>query len=386
MNNFNEQHHINPFDANYRVWKRSRRMIEKDNLIGFRRIGNQSKRRYEPYWNLNINNEMICESLNEYNGKIYKRWMLHYSLQRKIISKLRVKKPKIISMFTHKGGVGKSTMTVNIIDFLISNLDFCKLEKVSRILVIDSDPQMNLTQYLMDSDEFEDHLSRQIESPTENTWSYSLKESIENFNLNYKVESINRHREDLGIHTVHAILGSLVSLQLMSAFSQELQAYRNGMIRLFNKFRDDYDLILIDMSPSLDAINQSIINYSDHVISVHNIDIFAKYHWRIMLNNLGVMDLENKFIGYIINRFKPADGFLSQNDRILMKDIINGYGKQPIGYLEDAHTGYKIDDSILKWALKHDCVIPGNEDESRSVMIKLELSMIISELFRRLNE
>ena len=44
---------------------------------------------------------------------------------------------KIITFFNHKGGVGKTT--------LVHNLGFILADKGYKVLLIDADPQMNLT-------------------------------------------------------------------------------------------------------------------------------------------------------------------------------------------------------------------------------------------------
>src|ERR1700730_17542527 len=51
-------------------------------------------------------------------------------------------KMKTLALFNHKGGVGKTTLTVNVADTLI-DLGF-------RVLLIDADPQCNLTSFYLD--------------------------------------------------------------------------------------------------------------------------------------------------------------------------------------------------------------------------------------------
>src|SRR5687767_4938226 len=49
-----------------------------------------------------------------------------------------------IAVFNHKGGVGKTTLTVNLAAALA--------EKGKRVLLLDTDPQCNLTSYLLSED------------------------------------------------------------------------------------------------------------------------------------------------------------------------------------------------------------------------------------------
>jgi cellulose biosynthesis protein BcsQ len=51
---------------------------------------------------------------------------------------------KRIALFNHKGGVGKTTLTVNIAAALGS--------MGKRVLLVDADPQCNLTSYLVAED------------------------------------------------------------------------------------------------------------------------------------------------------------------------------------------------------------------------------------------
>jgi len=69
-----------------------------------------------------------------------------------------------IALFNHKGGVGKTTLTVNIGDAL------CGLGK--KVLLVDADPQCNLTAFYIDEPDLEKMLSDSEDSDSSTTiWS-----------------------------------------------------------------------------------------------------------------------------------------------------------------------------------------------------------------------
>ena len=57
---------------------------------------------------------------------------------------------KRIALFNHKGGVGKTTLTVNVAMALAA--------QGKTVLLVDSDPQCNLTSYLIDDEVVDDLL------------------------------------------------------------------------------------------------------------------------------------------------------------------------------------------------------------------------------------
>ena len=72
-------------------------------------------------------------------------------------------KTKRLAIFNHKGGVGKTTLTVNVAEALIS------LGK--RVLLVDSDPQCNLTSYLIDAGVVDDMLDASETDAGTTLWS-----------------------------------------------------------------------------------------------------------------------------------------------------------------------------------------------------------------------
>jgi cellulose biosynthesis protein BcsQ len=68
-----------------------------------------------------------------------------------------------IAIFNHKGGVGKTTLTVNVGAALA--------DRGHRVLLVDSDPQCNLTSYLVDADVVDDLLDHSDEPDGRTLWS-----------------------------------------------------------------------------------------------------------------------------------------------------------------------------------------------------------------------
>ena len=68
-----------------------------------------------------------------------------------------------ISIFNHKGGVGKTTLTINIAAALAS------LGK--RVLIVDSDPQCNSTSYLVDPEIVDEYLENSDSDEGKTLWS-----------------------------------------------------------------------------------------------------------------------------------------------------------------------------------------------------------------------
>ena len=148
---------------------------------------------------------------------------------------------KVIAICNQKGGVSKTTTTVN--------LGVGMVREGKRVLVIDADPQGNLSQSLgiENPDELE------IALPT-------IMEQIimdEEFDVS---EGIIHHVEGIDLMPCNIDLSG-VDVSLVNAMSREfvLKTYVDCM-------REYYDYILIDCMPSLGMITVNALTASDSVL------------------------------------------------------------------------------------------------------------------------
>lgn len=189
-----------------------------------------------------------------------------------LLEKAKSDSAKSICFFNNKGGVGKTTLVANLAAELALNAD-------QKILVIDVDPQCNLTQYLLNDAEFE--ATYGADTPTKTIFDvinplsmgkgYSSKLPIKNI-PNFGVDLIAGDprlalKEDwLAQDWRDAKAGGTRGLRTTFIFSE-----------LISRVQKDYDFIFFDMGPSLGAINRSVLLSADYFIVPMSIDIFSMW-------------------------------------------------------------------------------------------------------------
>ena len=145
---------------------------------------------------------------------------------------------KVIAIANQKGGVGKTTTTLN--------LGIGLANQGKKILLIDADSSADLSEWL-------DKENANI------TLSNKLFDVISN-NSTLTVEGIQSHREGIDILPADKRLADL-ELTMVSAFDRE-----KAMRKYINEVRKDYDFVLIDCSPSLGLISLNALAAADSVI------------------------------------------------------------------------------------------------------------------------
>ena len=206
---------------------------------------------------------------------------------------------KIISMFNHKGGVSKTTTTFNLAWMLA--------RQGKRVLMVDADPQCNLTGLVLglnpewpDDDEQilefaeDDGESQEFgrtQDEAEDFWTTNFERTLfgalkpafdSEPRLLEPVECIPVDGPDgLFLLPGHLRLGEYeVSLGIAQELAGSMPALRNlpgATYYLLKQTAEklNVDYIIVDMSPSLGALNQNLVTISDLLIVPTSPDFFS---------------------------------------------------------------------------------------------------------------
>ena len=245
---------------------------------------------------------------------------------------------KRIVFFNHKGGVSKTTTVYNL---------GWKLAEKSKVLIVDGDPQCNLTSLIL-RDNFDKYYS------DDETKNQNIKDGVDPaFSgrpvpiSNVECITADRNR-NLFLMAGHANLAeydaSLTFAQTSNnaiATLQNLPGAFNQLMELCEK-KYDIEYTLIDLNQGLSAINQNLFLNSDYFVIPANPDPFSIMaietlstvlprwgHWKNSATELfsnSAYSLRNgmpKFIGTIIQRFNIRNGKAAKPYRDNIDEIKN---------------------------------------------------------------
>ncbi len=236
---------------------------------------------------------------------------------------------KKIALFNHKGGVSKTTTTFN--------LGWMLAKKGYRVILVDTDPQCNLTGMALGEATEEDEDRIEEIYNTRSNIKTGLAPAFESQPRAIEAVDCIPIVEQEGLFLLPGNVGFAeyeVTLGIAQELSGAIQALKNlpGSIndvleKTASKFNADY--ILIDMSPSLGSINQNLLMISDFFIVPTTADFFSLmaidslsrvlpqwYLWAKKASALPILkeasypfpDINLKFLGIIVQNFRIIRG------------------------------------------------------------------------------
>jgi len=217
---------------------------------------------------------------------------------------------KIISFFNNKGGVGKTTLAVNVASYISTNFG-------KKVLFLDADPQSNSTQMIVEEEKWDSFYG---ENPTNYTiMDYLMPIQEGDSGLNFDLEPYswkhNRFQFDLiPGHPRLSIIEDILSDSWNKSTAGDLGGFRktNWLKALQEHYNEEYDYLIIDLGPSLGALNRSILLNSNFFVTPMGSDIFSLIgisnisswirNWLYSYKN-GINTLKEKYEDDSINKF-----------------------------------------------------------------------------------
>lgn len=228
---------------------------------------------------------------------------------------------KAVCFFNNKGGVGKTTLVANLAAELALN-SHCK------ILVVDADPQCNLTQYVLSDADFASIYGNLAATGT----IYDVIHPL-SIGKGYSAKLPIRKTDNFGFDVIIGDPRLALKEDLLAQDWRDAKAGGTRGLRTTFLFYDliaraskNYDLIFFDMGPSLGAINRSILLAADYFVMPVSIDIFSLWAIRNIGSALSVWENE------LTNGIR-----LAEDPSELPKNRVAGQKLGFLGYVTQQH-------------------------------------------------
>ncbi len=189
-------------------------------------------------------------------------------------------------IFNQKGGVGKSTIAVN--------LAAIAAQQGKRTLLIDIDPQCNSSRYLMGAG---------VNDMAPTLGAYF--EQMLSFSMFAKPAEQYVHRspfDNLDIMLSHPELG-----ELQSKLESRHKIYK--LRDTLNELAKDYDEIFVDTPPAYNFFTQSALIAADRCLIPFDCDDFSRQALYTLVNNVAEIRADHNpalaIEGIVVNQFQP---------------------------------------------------------------------------------
>lgn len=288
---------------------------------------------------------------------------------------------KWITLLNHKGGVGKTTLSLHLAAILS--------EKGAKVLLVDADPQCNLSTYLVEPEYLDSLLDKSDSEQGRTLWTAvaPVAEGTGPVRLvspfETAIQSVSLFVGDIRLSEFESHLGSfwLEALALKSRGYNGVAALARAVRRAATSVQCDY--IICDTAPSVGDLNRCLVLSSDYFLIPAYLDLFSVRalktlgvalrqwinEWR-RIEEMAPADADlqmngtPRFLGYVLQRVnssaddRQGSTLESQFQRHLFEDVVNllgnGLNAAPRGYR--LGTVPELDRFIVQSQLKGDPV------------------------------
>lgn len=265
-----------------------------------------------------------------------------------------------IALYNHKGGVGKTTLTVNIASAMAS------LGK--RVLLVDTDPQCNLTSYLVQSDVVDSWLDLSDTDAGTTIWS-AIKPVAESSGDVKFVSPVER------LKGIYLLPGDIK----LSDFEQDLaQVWTECLQRKVRGYRGasaisqavnnaaseiDADFVFYDVGPNVGPLNRVVLLDCDYFIIPAACDLFSTRalstlgqslstwikDWSVICqlapDDVDLLSGTPSFMGYILQKFRMYGGEISEGFSIYTAKL------EKSAHSEISTVLRRIDRELAPWSI-----------------------------------
>lgn len=226
---------------------------------------------------------------------------------------------KRVVVFNHKGGVGKTTMTLNLAAAL------ARMKR--RVLLVDADPQCNLTTYLIASDVVDDLLDHSDDEDGQTLWSAvrPVHDALGDVNVIQPFES--------GLKGLYILPGDIRLSEFENdladfwteCFQRKLRGFRgtNALSSLISAVpgANHFDYVFYDVGPSVGPLSRVVMLDCDYFIVPVACDLFSLR----ALKTLGytLVDWVQQWTG--ISSLAPADAAILPGRPVFLGFVPQGF-------------------------------------------------------------
>jgi chromosome partitioning protein len=221
-------------------------------------------------------------------------------------------KPSILAVQNVKGGVGKTTIAVNLAALLAA-------KHAQRVLLIDADPQCNATLYLLSDERFKARTREDGQGKTQRTEG-NLYDVFHGEVAYLDVVTGKHHgaeRKISGYEEKVKTFKPKGSLTLLCASAKLFEVQEIAAEIVVSRIQEwlvpkygAYDHVIIDCPPSISSLSLAALKAADKILVPMTADQFALHGLPILLSSLSeyrkVLDINAAIAGVVLSMFPPV--------------------------------------------------------------------------------